>query len=144
MNSQSFNYSLKNIPIPDNTSYKLLLIEKIESFIKRIRWKAFFFLKDSEKETNENNNISGTQNNTDNNFGFKTKNTPPQCVELENFEDDFLNLARNLQFKNTNSQFQNQLKSDVSRIKNDPNVLVFADKTNNICINFPNQIMKNF
>ena len=132
MNSQCFNYSLKNIPIPDNTSYKLLLIEKIESFIKRIRWKAFFFLKGSEKETNENNNISATQNNTDNNFGFKTKNTPPQCVELEKFEDDLLNLARNLQFKNTHSQFQNQLKSDVSRIKNDPNVLVFADKTNNM------------
>ena len=70
MNSQSFNYSLKNIPIPDSTSYKLLLIETIESFIKRIRWKAFFFLKDSEKETNENNNISGPQNNTDNNFGL--------------------------------------------------------------------------
>ena len=55
----------------------------------------------------------------DNNFGFKTKNTPPQCVELEKFEDDLLNLAV-------------QLKSDVSRIKNDPNVLVFADKTNNM------------
>ena len=73
------------------------------------------------------------KNNTDNNFGFKTKNTPPQCVELEKFEDDLLNLARKLTVqKITNSQFQNQLKSDVSRIKNDPNVLVFADKTNNM------------
>ena len=71
MNSQSFNYSLKNIPIPDNTSYKLLLIEKIESFIKRIRWKAFFFLNNNDKEKNQNNNISETQNHTESNFGFK-------------------------------------------------------------------------
>ena len=132
MNSQSFNYSLKNIPIPDNTSYKLLLVEKIESFIKRVRWKAYFFLNDTKNESNESNNISGTQNNHDSNFGFKTKNTPPQCAELQKFEEDLFNLARNLQFKKTNSQFQNELKSDVSRIKSDPNVLVFADKTSNI------------
>ena len=97
MNSQSFNYSLKNIPIPDNNSYKLLLIEKIESFVKRICWKAFFFLNDSEGE--KNTNTSGIQNNPDNNFGFKTFNTPPKYVELERFEEDLFNLARNLQFK---------------------------------------------
>ena len=51
---------------------------------------------------------------------------------MKKFEDDLLNLARNLQFKNTSSQFQNELKSDVTRIKNDSNVLVFADKTNNM------------
>ena len=82
MNSQSFNYSLKNIPIPDNTSYKLLLIEKIESFIKRIRWKAFFFVNNNDKEKNQNNNISETQNHTESNFGIKTKSTPQQCAEL--------------------------------------------------------------
>ena len=100
--------------------------------IKRVRWKAYFFLNDTKNESNESNNISGTQNNHDSNFGFKTKNTPPQCAELQKFEEDLFNLARNLQFKKTNSQFQNELKSDVSRIKSDPNVLVFADKTSNI------------
>ena len=129
MNSQSFNYSLKNIPIPDNNSYKLLLIEKIESFIKRIRWKAFFFLN---SEQNQNKTNLESQNDSENNFGFKTKSTPPQCAELEKFEEDLLNLARNLQFKNTSNQFQKELKSDVVRIKNDQNVLVFADKTNNM------------
>ena len=39
-----FNYSLKNIPVPSRTSYKLQLIDKIEILIKRMRWKAHFFL----------------------------------------------------------------------------------------------------
>ena len=34
----NFNYSLKNIPIPDNTTYNLKIIEKIESVLKRMRW----------------------------------------------------------------------------------------------------------
>lgn len=132
MNSHNFNYSMKNIPIPDNTSYKLLLIEKVESFIKRIRWKAFFFLNNDEQKTNDASTDSDTQKDIKNNFGFKTKNTPPQCTELEQFEDDLLNLTKNIKFKKTNSQFQNKLKSDVSRIKTNPNILVFADKTSNL------------
>ena len=125
MNSRNFNYSLKNIPIPDITSYKLLLIEKTENFIKRIRWKAHFFLNGENNETN-------TQNNETNNFGHKTKKTPPQCAELEKFEEDLLNITKNIKFKKINTKFQNNLKTDVTEIKNNPNILVFADKTNNI------------
>ena len=39
----NFDYSLKNIPIPSNQSYLKTMIEKVEAFIKRIRWKAYFF-----------------------------------------------------------------------------------------------------
>ena len=39
----NFNYSLKNISIPSNQSYLKTMIEKVEAFIKRIRWKAHFF-----------------------------------------------------------------------------------------------------
>ena len=131
MNSRNFNYSLKNIPIPDNTSYKLQLIEKIKSFIKRIHWKAHFFL-NSEEPKNKETITEDNQNNENNNFGFKTKKTPTPCVELEKFENDLLNLTKNIKFKKTNNKFQNTLKKDVSEIKNNPNILVFADKTNNI------------
>ena len=64
MNCQNFNYSMKNIPIPNNNSYKLLLIEKIESFIKRLRWKALFYIDKNENKSNKNNdeNTSATQN----------------------------------------------------------------------------------
>ena len=38
-----FNYSLKNFPVPSRAPYKLRLIDKIESVIKRMRCKAHFF-----------------------------------------------------------------------------------------------------
>ena len=38
-------YSLKNIPIPSRDNYLRNLIEKVESVLKRMRWKAHFFLK---------------------------------------------------------------------------------------------------
>ena len=44
MEKLSFDYSLKNIPLPDKRSYKLKLIEKIESVIKRMLWETHLFL----------------------------------------------------------------------------------------------------
>ena len=45
MEKISFNYSLKNIPTPIKTSNQLMLMEKIESVIKQMGWKAHFYLK---------------------------------------------------------------------------------------------------
>lgn len=44
---------MKNIPIPLHTSYKLQLIDKIETVIKRMRWKAHFFLDEKKKKKKE-------------------------------------------------------------------------------------------
>ena len=44
MEKLSFHYSLQNIPPPDKRSYQLKLIEKIESALKKNRWKVHFFL----------------------------------------------------------------------------------------------------
>ena len=57
---------MKNIPIPNNREYTKRLIEKTESVIKRMRWKAFFYLHP------EN---STTQKET---FGFNSTRTPPK------------------------------------------------------------------
>ena len=46
MEKLNFNYSLKNIPIPDETSYLIKFKEKIKSVTKRMRWKVLFFLND--------------------------------------------------------------------------------------------------
>ena len=144
MNSKNFEYSLKNIPIPTKTTYKKSLIDKIESFIKRLRWKAHFFLQNSEgaenstenqgqstKNSTENQETSA-QNKDKNKFGFKTKNTPPQIAEMAQFEDDLFAIVNDLKFKKQNSEFQNKLNSDLSDIKNNQNLLIFADKTNNV------------
>ena len=38
-----FCYSMKNIPLPLKNAYLKRLIEKVESVLKRMRWKAFSF-----------------------------------------------------------------------------------------------------
>ena len=51
MDAINYNYSMKNIPIPTDDQYLFKLIQMTEQFIKRLRWKAFFFLqKDNESD----------------------------------------------------------------------------------------------
>ena len=57
MEQLGYDYSLKNIPILSKTAYNLKLVVKIQSIIKRIRWKAYFFLNDGKFES-ENKNTS--------------------------------------------------------------------------------------
>ena len=40
MEKKSFNYLIKNIPIPNGQNYKLQLLEKMELYIKRMGQKA--------------------------------------------------------------------------------------------------------
>ena len=42
-NHQNLGYSVKNIPIPPKKLYLKFMLDKVESFIKRLRWKAFYF-----------------------------------------------------------------------------------------------------
>ena len=41
MEKPEIKYSWKNVPIPSKESYQLNLIDKIESLVKRMRWRAF-------------------------------------------------------------------------------------------------------
>ena len=97
-----------------------MLMEKIESVIKRMRWKAHFYLK---KDTS---NIAYI------NYGFKTRNYPPLCKELQNFEKDFLDTIKLIKFWIVKYNFHRKLKEDISNIKSSPDVYAFADKTTNI------------
>ena len=98
MEKINFNYSLKNIPTPTKTSYQLMLMEKIESVIKRMRWKAHFYLK------KDPSSITYTS------YGFKTRNYPPQCKELQNFEKDLLDTIKLIKFRIVKDNFQRKLK----------------------------------
>ena len=120
MEKINFNHSLKNIPTPTKTSYQLLLMEKIESFIKRMWLKAHFYRK---KDTS---NITYT------NYGFKTRNYPPQSKELQNFEKDLLDTIKLIKFRIAKDNFQRKLKEDISNVKSSPDVYAFADNTTNI------------
>ena len=99
-------------------------MEKVEGFLKRLRWKAHFFEKSAEND-NEG---------TDSNFGFKSNKTPPQNEHLNAFEDDLYNLMRGIEFKDSNlmNAFQRKLKNDVKEISESTELFVSADKTTNL------------
>ena len=122
MDRRTFNYSLKNIPLPTVKLYKLKLIKKVEQVIKRIRWKAHFFdKKDNEKDQEPAEN-----------YGFKSRTCPPQVKDLIKFEDDLYHMVKNVEFKRVHNEFLNTLKKDIKDIKDSQNLFVFADKTRNI------------
>ena len=69
MNVINLGYSLKNVPTPTEKSYLKALTEKVEHFLTRIRWKAYFY--DKEDPINEEDRINM-------NFGFKSNFSPPK------------------------------------------------------------------
>ena len=114
------DYSQKNIPLPSNDSYLKSLIAKTESFIKRVRWKVFFFENPSDKESSEEK------------YGFRSTKTPPQNTALNQFESDMYDLISNVEFKSTKTQFQEKMIKDIREIQNSGKVILPADKTNNL------------
>ena len=119
MEQVRFNYSMKNIPIPPRNSYIKSLIEKTESVIKRMRWKAFLYDKPD-------------TDNTDRKFGFKSRKCPPQNENMVKFESDLLDMIKNIEFRNTRDQFQRQLKDDIKKINSSTKAFIPADKTTNL------------
>ena len=95
------------------------LIEKTEQFLRRMRWKAHFFL---------NPDTTSFSKET---YGFKSTKNPPPIQELKDFEDDMLRMIQSVKFKQVNNPFLNKLKEDADRIKNEFKLLIAADKTTN-------------
>jgi len=88
-------------------------------FIRRLRWKANYFL-------------NGTESTTNKSYGFKSRNSSPQINELLPFEEDMTRLIQSIQFKNTKSNFQRKLNCDIkNKIKKPNTLLIPADKTTN-------------
>ena len=95
----SGKYSLKNIPIPpeDSLEYEKKMISQMEHFLRRLRWRAIFYLKDIGKwKPNPNNEISSQVDlildifetyESFENYGFKSELKPPQVSELAEFEN---------------------------------------------------------
>ena len=123
MEKINFNYSLKNIPIASRSTYMKAMIDKCESLIYRMRWKAYFFEK-KKKPEDEEVHI--------NNYNFKSENTPPRSTLLDNFEESIFDLVSRIKFNKKPNKFQNELSEDVKKIKSSTKVYVPADKTTNL------------
>lgn len=130
----NLKYSEKNIPLPTHREYTKRLLEKVESIIKRMRWKAFFFLnKDSDTDsTSETDSTSSEDDVNHQYYGFKSKRTPPPIEGMAGFEKDMIQMVEDLEFRQVREQFQNNLKEDVNKINSSDKVFVSADKTRNI------------
>ena len=115
MEKFNIGYSTKNIPLPSRNDYLQRLIEKTEQFLRRLRWKAHFFLSpDSTPSSKET-------------YGFKSTKNPPPIEELKDFEDDMFKMISSVKF----NSFLNKLKEDTELIRNEPKLLIAADKTTN-------------
>ena len=80
------------------------MIEKIESLIRRMSWKAHFFDSNNTKDSDISNF----------NFGF---------------ENELYDMVRSIEFRRSHNVFQKQLATDVKQINETDFVLVSADKT---------------
>ena len=121
MEKVNFSYSLKNIPTPNERTYKLQLIEKTELFIKKLRWKATFFISNSKGTTGSS--ASGSVH------GLKSNKCPPQLKELIPFEDGLIDLVKNIKFREVRNDFQKQLQEDLKKVRSSKKTLTFANKT---------------
>ena len=95
------------------------LIEKTEQFLRRMRWKAYFFL---------NPDTSTSSKDT---YGFKSTKNPPPIDELKEFEADMLKMVQSTKFKQVNDPFLSKLNDDTKHIKKEPKLLIAVDKTTN-------------
>ena len=118
---EQFNvaYSHKNIPIPDQHQYQMILLEKIESLITRMRWKAFHYL-------------NATPPNQDEKYGFHTNTHPPFIKQMSGFESDLIGIIKTLKFRKVNNALMNNLNNDLRSIFETTEVITKADKSGNL------------
>ncbi|KAK3722564.1 hypothetical protein QZH41_007014 [Actinostola sp. cb2023] len=119
MDRISFEYSTKNIPTAPRSAYLKRFIEKSELFMKRMRWKALFFLNPKSSTPNQET------------YGFNTAQSPPVIEELREFEDCMISLIQNIEFESKTSVFQAKLHQDLETVKHDNKLTIKADKTTN-------------
>ena len=116
----ALNFSTKNIPIPSNRYYLKCLLEKTEDFVRRMRWRAFFF------------DAQTAQANAELKFGFRSRRHPPPIKDLERFEEDLLNLVRKIKFRRISNSFQRSLKEKLDVIRKSEKIFIQSDKTRNL------------
>ena len=100
-----------------------MLIEKVESLIKRMRWRAFFFLRGKDGDSTDAEDAYPRLN---------SRKCPPQVDELVPFENDMLRLIESIEFRRVSDPFQDALAKDIRDMKQSADIIVRADKTRNL------------
>ena len=92
---------------------------KADSLFTRMRWK-YWHTQNPGKEV-----VLET-------FGFKTTMAPPAAPELKEFESDLCDLLKNIKYVTRQNDFQQKMKSDLDKLRQDGKVIVSADETTNL------------
>lgn len=139
-------FSPKNVAIPDHKKYTMDMLQSVQKFIKRIRWKVYHHnmrCQNGENKTNQQDRNSNTRNEGNNReptkfdkkYGIKTRKSPPNIPALDNFELDMLNMVKGLKKKKKQKYMNPRLQKineTFKKIKDDDMLKVPADKTMNI------------
>ena len=99
-------------------------MEKVEMVITRMRWKPIHFNNNDSRDNVKEENTEW--------YGLKSPYSPTQMKELIPFENDLVELIRNIKFKKIRNTFQEKLKEDIKLIKKSNKTRTFADKTSNM------------
>ena len=90
-----------------------------------MRWKMYW---STQPQTNKKDYQS---------YGFKTPHYPPFMKELQPFEDDMVEMIKQVEMRNISNPLQNQMREDIKKIKSTPEVIIQADKTANLYLMKP-------
>ena len=63
---------------------------------------------------------------------MKSNKCLPQVKELIPFEDDLIDLVKNIKFRKVRNDFQMKLHEDLRKVRSSKKTLTFADKTSNM------------
>ena len=94
---------------------------------------SFFFLKEKdEKYKSLVNEVEFFDK--EETYGFNSSKKPPPIKEMEQFEKEFYDIAKNIVFhplEEKYGKFQSELKKDLTELKQLKSVIIAADKSNN-------------
>ena len=116
MAMENINYSYKNIPIPNGHQYKLVLLRKIESFIR----KHIFFLM----------RLTALKRRDGKNTGLKRR--PPHIREMDKFEAEMIGMVKEIRLRKMRNNIQQKMYEDMRRIKESDGIFVKSDKLGNL------------
>lgn len=85
-----------------------------------MRWKAVFL------DTLE------TESSITENYGFQSRKFHPEIKEMEAFENDILDMTRNINFRKNYNEFQKLMSNDIKSVKTSKKAFIAADKTRNM------------
>ena len=82
------------------------MIEKVESFLRILRWKVYHFCKKNRENDSDHSKY----------FWFTKVRTLPQNEDLNVFENGIYDIIRNNEFINIRNEFLDHLNKDIESI----------------------------